>query len=118
MRVEGDIKPISVEINHLTDNMAEIIFSDNITEESKTFDDETKTIYVYDKYILTVNDRNGLEDTVKENLEQWLSYAKNNVDEKPLSASEQIEQLKSTVNSQAQIIDEVVFNIIPGLLNK
>ena len=87
-------------------------------EESKTFDDETKTIYVYDTYILTVNDRNGLEDTVKENLEQWLSYAKNNVDEKPLSASEQIEQLKSTVNSQAQIIDEVVFNILPELLNK
>ncbi len=64
---------------------AQIIFAENIEEVMKPVNsvhrknavtDETRTVFVYDRYTLTVPYRKGLSEDVLNNTDKWLEKAK------------------------------------------
>lgn len=57
-----------------------LIFAENIEQKTKSVEvdnglTEDETIYIFDRYQLTVNNRPGIVDDVLENRSQWLKQA-------------------------------------------
>ena len=75
MKTESNIKPSAVIVEEHGDN-AEVIFRENITEETREQDGENTVVYVYDEYRLNVPNRAGLLKTVKAAKKNWLEAAK------------------------------------------
>ena len=75
MKTESNIKPSAVVVEEHGDN-AEVIFRENITEETREQDGENTVVYVYDEYRLNVPNRAGLLKTVKAAKKNWLEAAK------------------------------------------
>lgn len=74
MKVSGSVNPPALSYEHRFDGMAEMRFRENITSVK---DSETGgTVYQYDEYTLTMTDRDGLEEIVKDNTAVWMAYAK------------------------------------------
>ena len=69
MKVNGSIPPPALSFEHRFDGIAEMRFRENI---SKNDDDS----FTYDEYLLSMQDRAGLEKIVTDNLPVWLAYAK------------------------------------------
>lgn len=75
MKTESNIKPSAVIVEEHGDK-AEVIFRENITEETREQDGENTVVYVYDEYRLNVPNRAGLLKTVKAAKKNWLEAAK------------------------------------------
>ena len=69
MKVNGSISPSPLLFEHRFDGMAEMRFRENISKN----DDGS---FTYDEYLLSMQDRAGLEKIVQDNMEVWLAYAK------------------------------------------
>lgn len=73
MKANGSIQPDTLSFEHRFDGTAEMRFRENITDSK---DEKGNTIFTYDEYVLTMQDRSGLEKIVQDNMEVWLAYAK------------------------------------------
>ena len=69
MKVNGSISPPALSFEHRFDGIAEMRFRENISKN----DDGS---FTYDEYLLSMQDRSGLEKIVQDNMEVWLAYAK------------------------------------------
>ena len=69
MKVNGSISPPALSFEHRFDGTAEMRFRENISKN----DDGS---FTYDEYLLSMQDRAGLEKIVTDNLPVWLAYAK------------------------------------------
>ena len=76
MKTESNVRPSALVIEEHGD-AAEVIFRENITEETKEQDGETTVVYTYDEYRLIVPNRerrqkhNGLKPQQKRNTTRW-----------------------------------------------
>lgn len=75
MKTESNIKPSEVIIEEHGDK-AEVIFRENITEETREQEGESTVVYVYDEYRLNVPNRTDLLKIVNAAKEKWLEAAK------------------------------------------
>lgn len=76
-KVESTIKPNDYEIRSQTDNLVEVVFFDNITEETRTSDDGTKqTIYTYYENPINIVYREDIKAYIEDNIETWKQQAK------------------------------------------
>lgn len=75
MKNESNIKPHMLEIERHGE-CAEVIFREDITEETREIDGGSEAVYTYDEYRLTVPNRETLLQTVKEAKAKWLERAK------------------------------------------
>lgn len=76
-KVESTIQPNDYEIRSQSDNLVEVVFFDDITEETRTSDDGTEqTIYTYYENPINIVYREDLEDYIEDNLETWKQQAK------------------------------------------
>lgn len=115
MKTQSDREPQALEINHLTNNTAELTFAENvraITEPDTAVTEdaeEGKTHYEYDSYTVTIDDRPNLEQTILQNYDAWLQYAK----EQENKRQEEVEDIYAKVERleaentalQAQILN-------------
>lgn len=69
MKISGSISPSPLLFEHRFDGTAEMRFRENISKN----DDGS---FTYDEYLLSMQDRAGLEKIVQDNMEVWLAYAK------------------------------------------
>ena len=69
MKISGSISPSPLLFEHRFDGTAEMRFRENISKN----DDGS---FTYDEYLLSMQDRAGLEKIVTDNLPVWLAYAK------------------------------------------
>lgn len=111
---QSDLRPQSFEVNILTNGMAEILFFENITEkEISGFEQEAKTVYEFEMYELSVQNRVGLYEDVEANYSDWISFAKGQ-SKKPVSDKEKIIELENKVN-QTQIENvEIMTMLVEG----
>lgn len=75
MRTESNIEPSAVVVEEHGEN-AEIIFCENIIQETRERDGEHESIYTYDEYRLNVPNRENLLESVTAAKEEWLEAAK------------------------------------------
>ena len=76
-KVESTIKPNDYEIRSQSDNLVEVVFFDDITEETRTSDDGTEqTIYTYYENPINIVYREDLESYIEDNIETWKKLAK------------------------------------------
>lgn len=137
MKAQSDLRPQRVEVNSLTNGMAEVILAENIqeleapqTREITLTDPETgeettvetaPMVYEYDQYILSMQDRKGLYEDIETNFDQWLAFAKGQQTEPPQSDKERIWALEAEVEAVNatnalldSVISEMLFEIIPN----
>lgn len=137
MKAQSDLRPQRVEVNSLTNGMAEVILAENIqeleapqTREITFTDQETgeevtadtaPMVYEYDHYILSMQDRKGLYEDIESNFDTWLAYAKGQTQEPPQSDKERIWTLEAEVEAVNatnalldSVISEMLFEIIPN----
>lgn len=78
MREENNVKPEKkFDIQNISDDgKCDIVFYDNIKEETRNNGEENQKIYIYDIYRVTVRYRDTLEEDVEQNYETWLEFAK------------------------------------------
>lgn len=112
MKTQSDREPQALEINHLTNNTAELTFAENvraITEDAEEGQQEGKTHYEYDSYTVTIDDRPNLEQTILQNYSAWLQYAKeqeNRQQEEVEDIHAKVERLEAENTAlQAQILN-------------
>lgn len=76
MKAESSNRPSAYQIS-ISEGKATIKFAVNIEKVDVAIDETEKdVVFKYDSYVLITNDRQGLEDDVSENLEQWIEAAK------------------------------------------
>lgn len=111
---QSDFRPQQFTVNELANGMTEILIYENIAEfESVDFEQNAKTIYEFDMYEIMIQQRTGLAEDIEVNYQEWLNYAKVQID-KPLSDKEKIAELESKV-SQAQIENvEIITMLVEG----
>ncbi len=137
MKAQSDLRPQRVEVNSLTNGMAEVILAENIqelkipqTREITFTDPETgeettldtaPMVYEYDHYILSMQDRKGLYEDIEANFDTWMTYAKGQTQEPPQSDKERIWTLEAEVEAVNatnalldSVISEMLFEIIPS----
>lgn len=98
MSCESYSRPAIFDIAVSEDNMAVITFAENVEQIQKTHkahkpvtnprykgnstdaetteQDEAVTVFVYDKYTITVPNREGLAEDINNNLDKWLEFVK------------------------------------------
>ena len=78
MKEENNIKPEKkFEIENISeDGKCDVVFYDNIQEETKTDGEKIVKAYIYDIYRITVRYRDTLEEDLENNSETWLNFAK------------------------------------------
>lgn len=76
MRVESNMKPNKLKIESLENGKITVYFFDNIVEQKVTRMNEKETIYVYDMYQITIENRPNLEEDIQNNFDIWLQFAK------------------------------------------
>ena len=74
MKTESNVRPSALVVEEHGD-AAEVIFRENITEETREQDGETTVVYTYDEYRLIVPNREGLLEAVAAAKAQWLEAA-------------------------------------------
>ncbi len=77
MKTESNVKPSALEVEPHGES-AELIFRDNITEETREREGKQEIVYTYDEYRLLVPNRENLLKTVKAAQKDWLELAKAN----------------------------------------
>lgn len=78
-KIESTIKPDNFSIRNQIDNLTEVVFFDDITEEKRTSDTgEESIVYSYYEYTLKIVSRDDIESYINENLETWQKLAKDN----------------------------------------
>lgn len=87
MKTESTIRPKNNFIIEKRDNTCEVVFFDDIKEETRIreIDDETltETMYTYNTFKISVLFRETLEEDIKNNFNIWLDFAKNkNIEDK------------------------------------
>jgi len=107
---QSDLRPQPFDVNILTNDMAEILLFENITEKEITgFEQEVKTIYEFDMYELSVQNRTGLQEDIEVNYSDWLGFAKGQSG-KPVSDKEKIAMLEE----KALVTDDLLAELIMG----
>ncbi len=78
MQEENNVKPAKkFEIQNINeDGKCDVVFYDNIKEETRSNGEENQIIYLYDIYRITVRYRDTLEEDLEQNYEIWLNFAK------------------------------------------
>lgn len=76
MQVESRVKPSKLKIESLTNGKVSVYFFDNIVEQEVMRMNEQQTIYVYDMYKITIENRPNLEEDIEDNFDMWLQFAK------------------------------------------
>ena len=95
MKAESNIKPVSLMVERVAGGMAEVVFRENITEETRELGEETTVAYTYDEYRTAVPYRDNLLKAVKKAKAAWLARAKAEEAVIPkLSLEQQIETLQ------------------------
>ena len=96
---KSNIRPSDYEINQLANGKSEIMFYENVTENLVTnLDGVEQTEYTFEFTEMSIDTRDGLEEDIKANYSEWVSFAKG-LSGKPLSDKETIELLKTQVQS-------------------
>ena len=74
MRVRGDASPntISIETYPQQDGYVEIRLRENITEQTEQVDEQQVKYFDYDEYLLVVPNREGLQNEIETNFEDWV----------------------------------------------
>lgn len=74
MRVRGDVSPntISIEAYPQQDGYVEIRLRENIQEVTEQIDEKQIKSYDYDEYLLVVPNREGLQNDIETNFEEWI----------------------------------------------
>lgn len=75
MRTESDCKPSLLAVEEHGES-AEVIFHENIEQETRETDGGPEIVYAYDEYRLSVPNRPNLLDSVKATKAEWLNAAK------------------------------------------
>ena len=75
MRTESNFKPSALVVEQHGES-AEVIFRENIKQETRERDGESETVYTYDEYRLNVPYRENLPEPVKAAKAKWLEAAK------------------------------------------
>lgn len=76
MKAESNIKPVSLAVERVAGGMAEVVFRENITEETREQGEETTVVYTYNEYRTAVPFRDNLLQAVKKAKAAWLTRAK------------------------------------------
>ena len=105
MKSQSNINQQPFTINELSNGMAEIMFCENVVE---IIVDE-KTIYEFDMYELSVQNRTGLQEDIEVNYSDWLGFAKGQSG-KPVSDKEKIAMLEE----KALVTDDLLAELIMG----
>ena len=105
MKAESNIKPVSLMVERVAGGMAEVVFRENITEETRELGEETTVAYTYDEYRTAVPYRDNLLKAVKKAKAAWLARAKAEeaVIPKP-SLEQQIEKENAKLREDNDII--------------
>lgn len=74
MRVRGDVspKPISIETYPQQEGYVEIRLRENITEQTEQINEQPVKYFDYDEYLLVVPNREGLQNEIETNFEDWV----------------------------------------------
>lgn len=78
MQVESMVRPNRLKIENLENGKLSVYFFDNIVEQEVMKMNEQQTIYVYDMYKVTIENRPNLEKDIQNNFDIWLQFAKDN----------------------------------------
>lgn len=103
MKSQSNINQQPFTINELSNGMAEVMFCENITEAVVG----EQTMYEFDMYEIMIPQRIGLADDITANYQEWLNYAKGQVD-KPLSDKEKIVELETKLSIQDAVLTELI----------
>lgn len=76
MQVESMVRPNRLKIENLDNGKLSVYFFDNIVEQEVMRMNEQQTIYVYDMYKVTIENRPNLEEDIEDNFDMWLQFAK------------------------------------------
>lgn len=76
MKVESKVKPKKLRMEREEKGKITVYFFDNIVEQKVTRMNEKETIYVYDMYQITIENRPNLEEDIEANYDIWLKFAK------------------------------------------
>lgn len=76
MQVESRVGPNRLKIESLENGKLSVYFFDNIVEQEVVRMNEQQTIYVYDMYKITIENRPNLEQDIQNNFDVWLQFAK------------------------------------------
>lgn len=76
MQVESRIEPKKFKIENLENGKLSVYFFDNIVEQEVMRLNEQQTIYVYDMYQITIENRPNLEEDIEANYDIWLKFGK------------------------------------------
>lgn len=74
MRIRGDVLPntISIEPYPQQKGYAEIRLRENITEATEQVNDQEVKFFEYDEYLMVVPNRDGLQNEIETNFEDWI----------------------------------------------
>lgn len=89
MKAESNIKPVSLAVERGAGGMAEVVFRENIAEETREQNEETTVVYTYDEYRTAVPYRDNLLQAVKKAKADWLARAKSEETVTPKPSLEQ-----------------------------
>lgn len=89
MKAESNIKPVSLAVERVAGGIAEVVFRENITEETRKQSEGSTVIYTYDEYRTAVPYRDNLLQAVKKAKAAWLARAKSEETVTPKPSLEQ-----------------------------
>lgn len=124
MQANSNIKPSSLFEIEVWGDMSTIIFYPEYPVFVAKLDEEGDVQYEYEMHRLEVPSREGLVDAVETNYESWLNMAKVKENEpkletdkeKVLRLESENKMLENKLAQQDSILEEVLFGIIPSML--
>lgn len=124
MQANSNIKPSSLFEIEVWGDMSTIIFYPEYPVFVAKLDEEGDVQYEYEMHRLEVPSREGLVDAVETNYESWLNMAKVKENEpkletdkeKMLRLESENKMLENKLAQQDSILEEVLFGIIPSML--
>ena len=74
MRARGDVSPktISIETYPQQEGYVEIRLRENITEKTEQINEQPVKYFDYDEYLLVVPNREGLQNEIETNFNDWV----------------------------------------------
>lgn len=124
MQASSNIKPHALFEIEVWGDMSTIIFYPEYPVFVAKLDEEGDVQYEYEMHRLEVPSREGLVDAVETNYESWLNMAKVKENEpkletdkeKVLRLESENKMLENKLAQQDSILEEVLFGIIPSML--
>lgn len=107
MKVKSTIAPKSFKIGDKKGNLIEVAFFDDVKE----IQEDEETLYEYSVYKITTIYRNDLEQTINDNLKDWLNLAKTRDYEAVASKVREARDKLLAESDQRLLLDRIGLNI-------